>query len=41
MRVGDTFSGIRVERITEDGVELSKDGRRFRVGVVRDWMSPR
>lgn len=41
MRVGDSFSGIRVERITEDGVELSKDGRRFRVGVVRDWMSPR
>lgn len=41
MRVGDSFSGIRVERITEDGVELSKEGRRFRVGVVRDWMSPR
>lgn len=41
MRVGDSFSGLRVERITEDGVELSKDGRRFRVGVVRDWMSPR
>ncbi|MEX2475960.1 general secretion pathway protein GspB [Marinobacter sp.] len=41
MRVGDSFSGIRVERITDDGVELSKDGRRFRVGVVRDWVSPR
>ncbi|MBS8239018.1 hypothetical protein DYI22_00690 [Marinobacter lipolyticus] len=41
MRVGDSFSGIRVERITEDGVELSKNGRHFRVGVVRDWMSPR
>ncbi|MCK7550043.1 general secretion pathway protein GspB [Marinobacter goseongensis] len=41
MRVGDSFSGIRVERITEEGVELSKEGRRFRVGVVRDWMSPR
>ncbi|MDX1754927.1 MAG: general secretion pathway protein GspB [Marinobacter sp.] len=41
LRVGDTFSGIRVDRITEEGVELSKDGRRFRVGVVRDWISPR
>lgn len=41
LRVGDRFSGIRVERITEEGVELSKDGRRFRVGVVRDWISPR
>lgn len=41
LRVGDRFSGIRVERITEEGVELSKDGRRFRVGVVRDWVSPR
>lgn len=41
MRAGDSFSGIRVERITEDGVVLSKNGRQFRVGVVRDWMSPR
>lgn len=41
MRAGDTFSGIRVERITEEGVVLSKNGRQFRVGVVRDWMSPR
>lgn len=41
LRPGDEFSGIRVERITEDGVELSKAGQRFRVGVVRDWVSPR
>ncbi|MDX1597687.1 MAG: general secretion pathway protein GspB [Marinobacter sp.] len=41
MRTGDSFSGIRVERITEEGVVLSKNGRQFRVGVVRDWMSPR
>ncbi|MEQ9546479.1 MAG: general secretion pathway protein GspB [Marinobacter sp.] len=41
MRAGDSFSGIRVERITEEGVVLSKNGRQFRVGVVRDWMSPR
>lgn len=41
MRTGDTFSGIRVDRITEDGVELSMDGQRFRVGVLRDWISPR
>lgn len=41
MRTGDSFSGIRVERITEEGVVLSKNGRQFRVGVVRDWVSPR
>lgn len=40
LRTGDSFSGIRVERITEDGVELSMDSQRFRVGVVRDWISP-
>lgn len=37
---GESFSGITVERITEEGVELSMDGRRFRVGVVRNWVSP-
>ena len=41
LRMGDTFSGIRVDRITEDGVVLSMDGQRFRVGVVRDWIRPR
>lgn len=40
LRPGESFSGITVERITEEGVELSMDGRRFRVGVVRDWVSP-
>ncbi|MDX1559179.1 MAG: general secretion pathway protein GspB [Marinobacter sp.] len=41
LRVGDTFEGLRVDDITEDGVVLSRNGRRFRVGVVRDWVSPR
>lgn len=41
LRPGESFSGITVERITEEGVELSMDGRRFRVGVVRNWVSPR
>ncbi|GGY82504.1 general secretion pathway protein GspB [Marinobacter zhanjiangensis] len=41
LRVGDSFGPLRVERITEEGVELSMDGQRFRVGVVRDWRSPR
>jgi len=41
LRRGDTFSGIKVEDITEDGVVLSKHGQRFRVGIVRDWVSPR
>lgn len=41
LRVGDSFGPLRVERITEEGVQLSMDGQRFRVGVVRDWSSPR
>lgn len=41
LQTGQSFSGLRVEKITEDGVVLSKDGRVFRVGVVRDWVSPR
>ena len=40
LRPGESFSGITIERITEEGVELSMDGRRFRVGVVRNWVSP-
>lgn len=40
LRRGDSFSGLKVENITEDGVVLSKHGRRFRVGTVRDWVSP-
>tara|TARA_R110001606_G_scaffold17651_2_gene68081 strand:+ start:211 stop:402 length:192 start_codon:yes stop_codon:yes gene_type:complete len=41
LRQGDSFSGITVEEVTEDGVVLGKQGRIFRVGIVRDWMSPR
>lgn len=41
LRPGESFDGIRVETVTEDGVVLSKQGQRFRVGSVRDWMSPR
>ncbi|MGF2734950.1 general secretion pathway protein GspB [Marinobacter sp. DUT-1] len=41
LRAGDTFSGLTVERITEDGVVLSRKGQSFRVGTVRDWVSPR
>jgi len=38
---GESFSGITVEEVTENGVVLSKQGTRFRVGIVRDWVSPR
>lgn len=38
---GESFSGITVEEVTENGVVLSKQGKRFRVGIVRDWVSPR
>ncbi len=41
LRTGDTFSGLTVERITGDGVVLSRQGQSFRVGTVRDWVSPR
>ncbi|WP_404362341.1 general secretion pathway protein GspB [Marinobacter sp.] len=41
LRTGQSFSGIRVDDITVDGVVLSLDGQQFRVGVVRDWISPR
>jgi general secretion pathway protein B len=41
LRPGDSFQGLRVEEITEDGVVLSRQGQQFRLGIVRDWMSPR
>lgn len=41
LKVGDSFEGIRVQKITEEGVVLSRNGRSFRVGVVRDWVSPK
>lgn len=41
LRIGDSFAGLRVEDITGEGVVLSLNGQRFRVGVVRDWVSPR
>lgn len=41
LKAGDSFSGLRVEQITEQGVVLSRNGRLFRVGIVRDWVSPR
>ena len=41
LKVGDRVSGLKVDYITEDGVILSLNGERFRVGVVRDWVSPR
>ncbi|MGP4843218.1 general secretion pathway protein GspB [Marinobacter sp. 1Y8] len=41
LRSGDSFSGLRVVAITSDGVILSRIGTEFRVGVVRDWVTPR
>lgn len=41
LKPGDSFDGITVDRITEDGVVLRKQGQQFRVGVLRDWVSPR
>ncbi|WP_303289491.1 general secretion pathway protein GspB [Marinobacter sp. SS5-14b] len=41
LSAGQSFGQLTVERITQDGVVLSKNGQRFRVGIVRDWVSPR
>jgi general secretion pathway protein B len=38
---GQVFSGLTVVQITEGGVVLSLDGQAFKVGVLRDWNSPR
>jgi general secretion pathway protein B len=40
LRAGDSFDGIQVQQITEEGVVLSKSGQSFRVGSMRDWVSP-
>lgn len=37
---GESFSGMTVIEITEEGVVLGKQGQTFRVGIVRDWVSP-
>jgi len=41
LREGQAFSGLTVVQITEEGVVLSLDGQAFKVGVLRDWNSPR
>lgn len=41
LRPGDTFGNLTVERVTDDGVILSRGSQHFRVGTVRDWVSPR
>ncbi|MBE0487127.1 general secretion pathway protein GspB [Marinobacter sp.] len=41
LRPGDAFGNLTVERVTEDGVVLSQGSQHFRVGTVRDWVSPR
>lgn len=41
LRIGDSVAGLRVQDITEEGVVFSRDGQQFRVGVVRNWVSPR
>ena len=41
LRPGDRLGDLRIEQITVDGVVFSREGQRFRVGVVRDWVSPR
>lgn len=41
LREGQTFSGMRVEQITEEGIVLSLDNESFKIGVLRDWYSPR
>jgi len=37
LREGQSFSGLKVEEITESGVILNKNGQSFKVSVVRNW----
>ncbi len=41
LREGQTFSGMKVEQITEEGIILSLNNELFKMGVLRDWYSPR
>lgn len=41
LREGQTFSGMKVEHITEEGIVLSLKNEPFKMGVLRDWYSPR
>lgn len=40
LQAGDSFAGIQVQQITEEGVVLSRSGRSFRVGAMSDWVRP-
>lgn len=41
LQAGDSFDGIQVQQITQEGVVLSRNGQAFRVGSMRDWVSPK
>jgi len=41
LRAGDNLGQLLVEQVTEDSVIFSKNGRPFRVGTLRNWVSPR
>ncbi|PIE43059.1 MAG: hypothetical protein CSA50_07180 [Gammaproteobacteria bacterium] len=37
LRTGEYLADLKLEAITEQGVVLSLDGRKFRLGVLSDW----
>ncbi len=41
LRAGDSLGQLLVEQINEDSVVFSMGGRQFRVGTMRNWVSPR
>ena len=41
LKEGQAFSGLTVVQITGEGIVLSLDGESFKVGVLRDWYSPK
>ncbi|MGM0953136.1 MAG: general secretion pathway protein GspB [Pseudomonadota bacterium] len=41
LRAGDSMGPLLIEQINEDGVVFRKDGQQFRVGTMRNWVSPR
>ncbi|MBB5320666.1 general secretion pathway protein GspB [Marinobacter oulmenensis] len=41
LQTGDRLGNLRLEQITEEGVVFSREGQAFRLGVARQWVSPR
>jgi general secretion pathway protein B len=41
LKEGQSFSGMKIQRIGEFYIELEKQGQHFKLPVLRDWFSPK